>query len=118
MKIISTIILLAMSLFAMSQNGIVKGRVLDATTNEALPFVNVVIVGTTIGATTDLDGNFQIFGLQPGFVRLAASFIGYNNGISPEVEVSNAKVATIQFTLESVDDPFDFRGKFYSNEGT
>jgi outer membrane receptor for ferrienterochelin and colicin len=103
MKIISTIILLAMSLFAMSQNGIVKGRVLDATTNEALPFVNVVIVGTTIGATTDLDGNFQIFGLQPGFVRLAASFIGYNNGISPEVEVSNAKVATIQFTLESAD---------------
>jgi len=92
-----------MSLFAMSQNGIVKGRVLDATTNEALPFVNVVIVGTTIGATTDLDGNFQIFGLQPGFVRLAASFIGYNNGISPEVEVSNAKVATIQFTLESAD---------------
>ena len=103
MRIISTIILLTMSLIGMSQNGIVKGRVLDATTNEPLPFVNVVVVGTTIGSTTDLDGNFQIFGLQPGFIRLSASFIGYNNGISPEVEISNAKIATIQFTLESAD---------------
>jgi hypothetical protein len=91
----------AIALFA--QNGIVKGKIVDATTNEPLPFVNVVVMGTSIGSVSDLDGNFQIFGLKPGFIRLSASFIGYNSTISSEVEVSNSKVSNIEIPMQEAD---------------
>lgn len=101
MKLFYTVsILFLINSFAFGQNGVVKGRVVDATNNEPLPFVNVVVMGTTIGATTDLDGNFQIFGLQPGFVKLSASFVGYSNAISSDIEISNANVANIEISLQ------------------
>lgn len=103
MRILLTIILAAMSLTLAAQNGIVKGKVVDATNNEPLPFVNVVVMGTTLGSVTDLDGNFQIFGLRPGFIRLTTSFVGYKEAVSNEIEVTNANVANIVITMESSD---------------
>lgn len=103
MKIFLTIIMAALSLTLAAQNGIVKGKVVDATNNEPLPFVNVVVMGTTVGSVTDLDGNFQIFGLQPGFIRLTTSFVGYKNAVSNEIEVTNANVANIVIAMESSD---------------
>lgn len=100
---IVTVLLLVASIFATAQNGVVKGRIFDAASNEPLPFVNVVISGTTIGTVTDLDGNFQFFGLQPGFIRLESSFVGYKNAISSEFEVSNANVANIEIPMEVSD---------------
>ncbi|MCF8361308.1 MAG: TonB-dependent receptor [Prolixibacteraceae bacterium] len=100
MKIFLTVLLSALSFLAVAQDGVVKGKVVDATTNEPLPFVNVVVMGTTLGAVTDLDGNFQLFGLKPGFIRLTASFIGYDDVVSDEIEVSNANVANITIPME------------------
>jgi hypothetical protein len=70
MKIFFTLLLLTSSIFLAAQNGVVKGKIVDATTNEPLPFVNVVVFGSTLGSVTDLDGNFQLFGLKPGFNNL------------------------------------------------
>ncbi len=102
-KSIFTAILLFCLIPVFSQNGKITGKVVDATTNEALPFVNVVVAGTTIGATTDLDGNFLIIGLKPGFIRLSSSFIGYNTTTSPEVEVNYSNMANITIAMESAD---------------
>ncbi len=96
-----SIIFIAFSTWA--QNGIVKGRVLDANSNEPLPFVNVVVLGTQTGAITDLDGNFQIFALKPGFIRLTTSFVGYKSVVSDEVEISNANTAFLEIRMESSD---------------
>lgn len=102
-KISITVILLFSLIPLFSQNGKISGKVVDATTNESLPFVNVVVSGTTIGTTTDLDGNFLIIGLKPGYVRLSASFIGYNTTLSPEVDVNNSNIANITISMESAD---------------
>lgn len=104
---IISIFLIMASIYATAQEGVVRGKVVDATNNEPLPFVNVVIMGTTTGAVTDLDGNFQIFGLNPGFIRLTTSFVGYRNTISDEFEVSNANVANITIKMESVEQQID-----------
>lgn len=103
MRLIYTIILLMTSSILFAQNGVIKGKIVDAETNEPLPFVNVVVFGTTTGSVSDLDGNFQIFGLKPGFVRLTTSFVGYKNAISQDIEVSNANVANIVITMEATD---------------
>ncbi|MBN1925777.1 MAG: TonB-dependent receptor [Prolixibacteraceae bacterium] len=86
-----------------AQNGIIKGRVVDADSNEPLPFVNVVVMGTLKGAVTDLDGNFQMFNLDPGFIRLTTSFIGYNSAVSDEIEVTNSNIANIEITMKEAD---------------
>ncbi|MGF7137974.1 TonB-dependent receptor [Roseimarinus sediminis] len=103
MKIFLVIILSLSALFVSAQNGVIKGQVVDADTNEPLPFVNVVVMGTTLGSVTDFDGNFQLFGLQPGFIRLNTSFVGYKDAVSDEVEVSNANVANIVIKMEASD---------------
>lgn len=43
-----------------AQSTKVKGTVTDASTGEPLPFVNVWFPGTTVGVTTDFDGNYTI----------------------------------------------------------
>jgi hypothetical protein len=103
-RILTTlVILIATSLGLFAQKATLKGRVIDGTNNEPLPFVNVIVSGTQIGAVTDLDGNFQLVGLSPGFVRLQASFIGYQTALSPEVEVKNSNAAFVEIKMESQD---------------
>ena len=59
------------------QQQTVTGVVTDATTNEALPGVNVTVEGTTIGVVTDIDGKFSIDVPSPTSVLLF-SFVGFN----------------------------------------
>jgi hypothetical protein len=82
------------------QTGIVKGRVFNASNNEALPFVNVVVSGTTTGASTDVDGNFVITGLKPGFIQLTAKFIGFQPAVTGDIQINNAKAAFIEIGMQ------------------
>ncbi|MDA3942337.1 MAG: TonB-dependent receptor [Bacteroidetes bacterium] len=84
-----------------AQTARLSGRVIDATNNEPLPFANVVVKGTSIGATTDLDGSFIIMGLQPGFVTLQATYVGYKNTESAEIQISNAKAGFVEIAMEN-----------------
>ncbi|MBP5190349.1 MAG: carboxypeptidase-like regulatory domain-containing protein [Bacteroidales bacterium] len=59
------LILLILTLFAFNtaaqeRTTTVQGTVIDAISGEALPFVQVGFVGTTIGTTTDMDGRFRV----------------------------------------------------------
>jgi hypothetical protein len=53
----------AFSLFA--QNGTVKGNVSD-TKGVAIPYANVVLMGTTMGAAADVNGNYVISNVPAG----------------------------------------------------
>ena len=86
-----------------AQDASVRGCITDALSNEPLSFVNVVVSGTNIGTITDEDGNFLLFGLIPGFIRIEASFIGYKKAVSPELEISNAKTSFVEIRLEKTD---------------
>jgi hypothetical protein len=83
--------------------GRIEGKVTDAVSNEPLPFVNIVVKGTMIGTTSDLDGKFTFTGLAPGFISLQASFVGYEMGLSPEVQVTNANSSYIEIKLNPKD---------------
>jgi len=89
------------SLEIQAQTAQISGRVIDATNNEPLPFANVVVKGTTIGATTDFDGGFVITGLKPGFVSLQATYVGYRNTESAEIQLTNAKAEYLEIAMEN-----------------
>ena len=91
---------LLISFLTFGQIASLKGKVVDGISNEPLPFVNVVVSGTTIGTTTDMDGNFVLKGLKPGFVSIEASFVGYEQAISAEIEVSAANTNYLEIQLE------------------
>lgn len=61
-----------------AQETIVQGKVTDASSGDPIPFVNVVFKGTSIGATTDFDGNFLIKTSAPAD-SVTASYIGYKS---------------------------------------
>jgi len=82
-----------------AQEARITGRIFDARNNEPIPFANVIIRGTNIGSTSDLDGNFVFSGVQPGFIRLSATAVGYELKISDEIQVTTAKSAYIDIPM-------------------
>jgi len=99
--IISLIIFSSVS--AQSSRGGITGKVVDKISKEPLPGVNVIIVGTNIGAATDLKGEYIIEGLEPGIYQVRASFIGYDAQIKSDIVVNNVRPANVLFELmESV----------------
>ena len=67
--------------------GKISGRIVDKDTNDPLPAVNVIIVGTTLGAATDMDGEFFILNVPAGHYSLRAEMIGYTSVIVENVQV-------------------------------
>ena len=93
------------SLSLPAQSGIIKGQVTDALNNEPISFANVLIPGTDIGTTTDLDGYYVISGLQPKLYDIQASYLGYTTKTEYEIQVTNSKPAIVNLALsESVQD--------------
>jgi hypothetical protein len=88
------------SSIAIAQTGIIKGVVKESSTGETLPGANVIIEGTTIGSSTDFDGEFIIKGLNPGVYNIKATFISFNEKIIANVEVKSGSETTINIELE------------------
>lgn len=82
-----------------SQSGIIKGKVAEAINNESIPFANVIIEGTTIGATSDMEGNYRIENLKPGLYNITCSYVGFKTITIEEVRVDNVKPAVINLNL-------------------
>ena len=73
---LTLIAVLFFNIVLIAQNGMdIKGTVVSATDNIPIPGVNVIVVNTSRGATTDFDGAFQIE-VNKGEV-LQFSYIGF-----------------------------------------
>lgn len=71
--------------------GIINGRVTDGMTREPVVGANVVVVGTTLGAATDIDGRFEIRRVPVGTYSVRVSIVGYLATIQTDVVVNAAK---------------------------
>ena len=79
--------------------GSIEGTVVDATTNEPLPGVNIILVGTVLGTSTDLQGHFRLAHIPPGQYHLRASMIGYQTGEKKNVRVLPGQATVVNFSL-------------------
>ena len=77
----------------------VFGHVLDKKTGEHLPFINVLLKGTTIGTTTDNSGHYFLKNLPEGKFTLEYKALGYKT-ISKEVTLKKGKTLEINVELE------------------
>ena len=77
----------------------VFGHVLDKKTGEHLPFINVLLKGTTIGTTTDNSGHYFLKNLPEGKFTLEYKALGYKT-VSKEVSLKKGKTLEINVELE------------------
>lgn len=82
-----------------SQQGVLQGRVYNANNNQPVEFASVAIFGTSIGSISDLDGNFTFTGLEPGFIEVRVSSIGFETYVSEAIQITNAKKVFIEVPL-------------------
>lgn len=75
-KIVFILACILIALTSKAQNTIINGVVTDSITGEKLPFVSVILKGTTIGTTTDDDGKFSITTSSSDKI-LQVSYLGY-----------------------------------------
>ena len=93
------IFLICVNSFA-GTTGKIAGKVIDATNGEPIIGANVIIVGTSLGAAADIDGNFFIINIPPGKYEVKISSIGYNSVIIQNVKVSVDQTTKLNFELQ------------------
>jgi hypothetical protein len=85
---------------AFSQTGQVKGRVFNSKNNEPLPFVNLIIDGKpSQGATSDADGNFTLANVDPGYIRVVATYVGFKRFVSEDFLVTRSHTVVISIPM-------------------
>ncbi|MAO18431.1 MAG: TonB-dependent receptor [Muricauda sp.] len=95
--------LLATSLSSAQQStGSIVGKLTDQEyNNEPLAFANVLIKGTTKGATSDFDGLFEIANVEPGTYTVTFSYLGYETVEIPNVTVEAGKVTSLDVPMSA-----------------
>ena len=85
--------------WATAQTGTIQGVIKEKTTGMGLPGASVVIDGTTIGAMTDINGNYEIKNVKPGTYVLKASYVGFVTDLSKPIQVIEGKSVIHSVTL-------------------
>ena len=83
-----------------AQQGTIKGRVYSSKSNAPLELATVRVQGSNLGATTDIEGGFVISGVNPGFIRLIVTMLGYETTTSTEVQVVGNQTSFIDIALD------------------
>jgi hypothetical protein len=82
----------------------IKGTILDKDTREALIGASVLIKGTTLGGSTDVDGSFKITNVPVGRQTVVATYVGYNAFEAANIVVNSAKEIVLSIEMiESVE---------------
>lgn len=70
----------------------ISGIIKDKVTGESLPFVNLMVKGTTIGAASNVDGYFSLLKVPADTATVIVSYLGYDPAIiqlTPETKINN-----------------------------
>ncbi|MGN0092605.1 MAG: TonB-dependent receptor domain-containing protein [Alistipes sp.] len=75
------------------------GHVIDKHTKEHLPYISVMLKGTTIGSTTDATGHYHLVNLPEGNFTIEVSAIGYKT-ITRKVDLKEGQTLEMHFEIE------------------
>ena len=82
-------------------SGTVEGIVKDAQTGNVLPGANVLLVGTSLGAATDLNGRFTVVNVPPGSYEIRTTYVGYKSK-TMHIDVNPGAKLDVEFKLAAV----------------
>ncbi len=85
---------------ALAQTGTIRGTIKDGKTKESLIGCTVLVAGTQLGATTDIEGNFSITNVPTGTRNVVISYISYQTKEIPNVRVESGNTTAIDTELD------------------
>jgi len=94
------LLLVCMSFILRAQTYTITGKVFDSESKEPLPFVPVLIKGTTVGGTTDFDGNYSITTTKLGD-SIVATYVSYKK-LTRAIKRGENQVVNMPMVLEGV----------------
>ncbi len=102
-KVIGVLLLLALcggsgALAAQQRSGSIRGRVVDAATQQPLSGAQLAVLGTGAGVLSAASGEYLIAGLAPGRLRVRVTMLGYE-AAEAEVEVTASSPGRLDFSL-------------------
>jgi TonB-dependent receptor len=80
--------------------GTIRGKLLDKDSKESLPGANVVVKGTSLGTSTDVDGAYVLNNVPVGQQTIVASYVGYAP-VTYKVTITDDSKITHDFYLKS-----------------
>ena len=95
MRVITSLLVMTALIFAQGGRGKIRGVVTDQETGEVLVGANVTVEGTSLGASTDLNGVYVVLALPTGSYTVRVGYIGYR-----EVALSNIRISENQTTTQ------------------
>lgn len=100
MKRFTFLILMSLLPFGlMYAQSTIKGKVSDKTTNETLPGANIMVVGTTNGTVSDLDGNYTLQ-IPEGNRAIQVKFVGYQTS-TRTISIAKGETISLDWALEA-----------------
>lgn len=94
-----TIIAFCFYSIAWAQTADLRGFVYDKETGEPVIFCNVILEGTTIGASTDVNGFFSITKIPAGDYTAFVTYIGYDT-LRENISLKEKQILTTKFELQ------------------
>jgi outer membrane receptor for ferrienterochelin and colicins len=99
---ISTVVLLCLVVLCAKESraaGSIAGKVVAASSGEAIVGANIVLRGTPRGTTTDPAGQYRLADVAPGKYTLTFSVVGYQRLVRSDVVVEEGKVTVVNVTM-------------------
>jgi hypothetical protein len=87
------------SMASLAQTGTIRGFVYEKATGEPIIFTNVILKGTTMGASTDVNGYYSITKVPAGDYTLIVTYLGFDTLRLP-VSVKAGEIITKKLNLE------------------
>ena len=81
--------------------GSIKGKIVDFETKQTLPGVNIILKESSVGTSSNLDGEYEIPHLKIGSYSLVFSFIGYEKIIVPDIIIRSDRITYVNVELRS-----------------
>jgi hypothetical protein len=100
-KLLFLLLITALVPGLMFASGKIKGKVVDASSGEPLVGANVVVVGTSMGAATNVSGDYTVLNVPSGTFTLKTSYVGYQTITISNIRVNNDLTTEANFQLPS-----------------
>lgn len=103
-------LILITSFMVLGQTAALQGTVVDKTTREPIPFVNIILEnkGSQVGGTmSDFEGNYQIKPIPPGNFDLKASFVGFQTVVVKGIIIGADKIRFFDIEMESTSETLE-----------
>src|ERR1035437_3403560 len=101
--IFSAGLIAALSVVALNAQdaGKLSGTIKDDVTGEPLIGANIIVVGTSLGAASTIDGSYYVLNISPGKYDIQVSMVGYKKTIQTNTIINSGKTTIANFLITS-----------------